>query len=738
MNSPYNYLKFLLIVSTCFVVSNANAQINKGGKPKSFTVSGINNKLKLPFVTMPSFDVASMLNNDSLNRDKLTPFRFAKGFDVNYSINNSGLWETLENGDKLWRLGIVSKGAYAINILFSIFEIPEGANVFIYNTKKTDILGAFTSQNNLNSKILSTAPVNSDSIVVEYFVPSEVKNLGSLTIGNIGHSYVRLIPDCQNPPYGSCKGRSSSCEVDIYCPPGANWQNEKQAVCRLIFYDGASWLAGTGALINNTANDGNPYLLTANHCICNNTIAQSAIALFNYDSPVCNGADGRLDQSISGATLLANNPYSDFALLQLSSTPPQSYNPYYLGWDRTGNNPSVPATIIHHPMGDVKKISVTDNGSLVNIIHQGGSNSDICAPSMNRDVWNVKNYSTGVTEGGSSGAPLLDANHHVIGQLYSGNSTCGSPRDDYYGRFSSSWNYGGTNSTQLSYWLDPIGTNPLTLNGTYPPQISGPSLVCTSGTFTINNVPSGYTVSWSGAGLTKFSSSGNTAVFNANSLFQGIGQVIASYTNKYGNVISFQYDVWVGAPVISNVSGPGYNQVGAYAGYSATVSDLRENVTSYNWTLIPGIFNNYFNPGYNCFITWNRAGQYVLQVNAQNSCPGTSATYYYPISVANRSYLSISPNPASDNVQASIIKPQNTLSASDITSITPKLVTISSQDLVTTYTIKIYNPFGTLIYSTRKSGDTFTIPVNNIKNGTYIIEANDGKQSFSQQLIIEH
>jgi hypothetical protein len=85
----------------------------------------------------------------------------------------------------------------------------------------------------------------------------------------------------------------------------------------------------------------------------------------------------------------------------------------------------------------------------------------------------------------------------------------------------------------------------------------------------------------------------------------------------------------------------------------------------------------------------------------------------------------------------SIIKPQNTLSASDTTSITPKLVTTSNQDLVTTYTIKIYNSTGTIFYSTKKTGDTFTIPLNTLHDGTYVIEANDGKQSYTQQLLMK-
>jgi hypothetical protein len=234
-------------------------------------------------------------------------------------------------------------------------------------------------------------------------------------------------------------------------------------------------------------------------------------------------------------------------------------------------------------------------------------------------------------------------------------------------------------------------------------------------------------------------SSPNTAIFKAVMSSQ-LGYVMAnlvegtctcSYTLP-------QYSVWTGTPVISNISGPSSSVVGANTTYYATISDVHENVTSFNWTLMPAVYNNYFNPGYDhCYITWHTAGNYVLVANATNTC-GTSSSYYYPIYVGSRSYLSVSPNPATDNVQVSIIKPQNTLSASDTTSITPKPVTTSGQDLETTYTIKIYNSFGTIFYSAKKSGDTFTIPVNNLQNGTYIIEANDGKQSCTQQLIVKH
>ena len=63
---------------------------------------------------------------------------------------------------------------------------------------------------------------------------------------------------------------------------------------------------------------------------------------------------------------------------------------------------------------------------------------------------------------------------------------------------------------------------------------------------------------------------------------------------------------------------------------------------------------------------------------------------------------------------------------------------INSVSAITTYTISIYNSFGTIFYKTKKTGDTFTIPVNNLHDGTYIIEANDGKNSYKQQIIVKH
>jgi len=251
-------------------------------------------------------------------------------------------------------------------------------------------------------------------------------------------------------PFGS----SGNCHNNVICPVANDWQIEKRSVVLILL--GGSMCSGV--LVNNTANDGTPYILTANHCTPGNNNVSNWIFYFNHDSPTCNGSNGPTNNSISGATFRAKRAGSDFALVQMSSTPPSAWNPHYAGWDATDTENVTNSIGIHHPSGDVKKISFDDD-----------------APSkQNYDgtqIWWVQNWEDGVTEGGSSGSPLFNQQHRIIGQLFAGSSACQGTQensgDDVYGRFGISWNTGGSASSRLREWLDPGNTGTLVMNG-YP------------------------------------------------------------------------------------------------------------------------------------------------------------------------------------------------------------------------------------------------------------------------------
>ena len=209
--------------------------------------------------------------------------------------------------------------------------------------------------------------------------------------------------------------------------------------------------------MNNTNNDGHPYFLTADHCLGG---VGNWVFYFDHESPNCNGSNGPTNQSVSGASVVASNGGSDFALLEINNGNqiPAGFGVEFAGWDNSDNESAVTgATCIHHPSGDVMKIChETDAPYHTN---QGGA-----------AVWYIDEWEEGVTEPGSSGSPLFDQNHRIIGQLYGGTAACagqvnnGEP--DWYGRFGVSWN-GNSASTRLRDWLDPNNTGVEILDG-YP------------------------------------------------------------------------------------------------------------------------------------------------------------------------------------------------------------------------------------------------------------------------------
>ncbi|MCK5168294.1 MAG: hypothetical protein KAQ75_00335, partial [Bacteroidales bacterium] len=129
-----------LTLAFLFVLYSAFAQLNIGGKPYSFNHSLKSVDIDIKY--MPSFDANKMLQEDremALHGNK--SLRFAKSFEVNFDIYNSGTWINLADGSRLWQLGIYSKGAYSINVIFDSYSLPKGSKLYIYNLERTHVIG---------------------------------------------------------------------------------------------------------------------------------------------------------------------------------------------------------------------------------------------------------------------------------------------------------------------------------------------------------------------------------------------------------------------------------------------------------------------------------------------------------------------------------------------------------------------------------------------------------------------
>ena len=503
--SSRNFIIWLFVGYLLGFCVPSRAQVSEGGVPHSF-INPMPSSVR--GATMAPIDVQKLLGEDSLEAsfEHPVPFRFGYAFDVDLGLGNAGTWDTLQNGDRIWRLRLSSPHAYSINLIFSEFSMPQEGKLFIYNLDKTMVIGAFTSNNNMPHGKFATQPVKGDAIILEYYEPVSVRGLGKLQVSKVIHAYrdvfnkIRYIK--KQSPGKSVRsfGDSGPCNVNVNCPEGASWQNEKRSVAMILLNNNTRIC--TGSLVNDARKDGTPYFLTAFHCVdanLDNTLssseiqdAQTWIIMFNYESPTCSNQDGPTNYTISGTTFRAGYYASDFALVQLSQIPPNSYNLYYCGWSRENAAPSS-VVAIHHPAGDVKKISI-DNEPPVSTTYGGVLNSH----------WFVDNWDIGTTQPGSSGSPLYDPNHRIIGQDHAGDGypPCDPLKGTYFGKFAVSWNYGTSSSTRLKDWLDPDNAGTLTIDGIEQLRatISGPTELYVGQYGTWTAAPSGgsgsYTYKW--------------------------------------------------------------------------------------------------------------------------------------------------------------------------------------------------------------------------------------------------
>jgi hypothetical protein len=436
-------LKQLLSLTFIMAIgAGMQAQISHGGQPIAFESPEMLEPAV--FLELPRQNVEEYRAQDAVNDQfKDIPFRFGINIDVEIGMDQ-GTTQYLPDGTKVWRLGISSPGAVSINMVLSKFDIPAKARLFVYDAGLTHFIGSFNQENIQPNGGLALSLIQSDQVIIEYSESPKVAGSGDIVVGQITHGYRSILHKFEENLRGPF-GNSGSCNINVSCPEGMGWEDQIRSVAVIVV--GGNGLC-TGSLVNNTAEDGTPYFLTANHCLGGNV--GNWVFYFNHEASSCNGNSGPTNQSVSGAQLRASNGGSDVALLELNQAPPESFDVFFNGWDRSGVDPTA-TTCIHHPGGDIKKITHDFDGAY----------QDNAAGAA---VWWIDQWEEGTTEPGSSGSPLYDQNGRVIGQLYGGVASCSNNSYDYYGRFDVSWD-GNSASSRLRDWLNPLGLNPLVLDG---------------------------------------------------------------------------------------------------------------------------------------------------------------------------------------------------------------------------------------------------------------------------------
>jgi hypothetical protein len=452
-------VKFTLVLSLMTFFIYGQKQGN-GGVPKSFKYEQIYKNIDQRTFSTP--DLALLRAEDALvDNTGTAPWRFGYNNFSTLNLSNSGSWFDLENGDRIWFLKLSCEQALSINLTFKNTEIPQGNELYVFNEKRDFILGKFMQEHIYNGQ-LGTELVPGNTVIVEYYV-KQGNPEGKIEIGTVTHGY-RTASEFQEKAFGG----SGACNMNVNCADGLSWQQQRNSAVMLV--SGSNGFC-SGALINNTLNDGKPYVLTANHCYSDPT---NWIFRFNWQATDCNNpAASPSFQSLSGSVLRSRRTPSDFCLVEITgglqgNTVPLSYNPYFSGWNNSDAAPSTTVSI-HHPSGDIKKISFDDAPA---VSSQGMGSTEA------NSTWTVEWDRNTTTEGGSSGSPLFDQNRRIIGQLWGGGASCSNlSSPDYYGQLHSSWEpSGSTNSNQLKFWLDPTNSGVEFIDG-YDPTNATPIAV---------------------------------------------------------------------------------------------------------------------------------------------------------------------------------------------------------------------------------------------------------------------
>jgi len=416
----------------------------------------------VPVMELAAPDPAAEAAEDARRAAAGLPHRFAVPAAVAVTPETHGVWEALDDGRLLWRYRLSSPGARSLNFGFTDVNLPPDAVLFIHPPgEHTRENLTFDERDNKPHRELWTALLEGSEAVLELTLPPRERDALSLSLSRVNVGYRGLTAGDVSADEDALE-KSGSCNINVVCSEGDEWRQE---ISSAAMYSLSGWYTCSGAMVNNTAGDETPYFLTADHCGVRSSNASTMVFYWNFESPSCDQrGGGPLNNSQSGATFRASYSRSDFVLVELDDLPKEAHQVAYAGWDRSGED-ARSAVAIHHPNLDEKAISFENDATAIS------SYSSYNSPGDGTHVW-VEDWDAGTTEGGSSGSPLFNQDHRVIGQLHGGGAACGNNESDWYGSLETSWNGGGSSSSRLKDWLDPGNTGATTVD-TLAPWLTG-------------------------------------------------------------------------------------------------------------------------------------------------------------------------------------------------------------------------------------------------------------------------
>jgi hypothetical protein len=349
-------------------------------------------------------------------------------------------WQSVAGGLRAAQLTVTSPGAAAVRLGLSLQDAPPGLVLrFRGSGSGAAVFGPVSAAAVAADEVYWSPVLEGDAGTIEFALPADT-DPGEARLRLPTLSHLVAAGDGLRG-FGLNLGFAGACEVDIACLDATLRQqlaSATNAVARMmVTTDGDTFLC-SGTLLNDSLDSLTPYFLTANHCLedigdsaAGRGVAAAAAGTINtywfFQAAACGSlATPNYTLVAGGAKLLARSIDADWALVQLNLQPPSRTT--FSAWNADAPIAAgTAADAIHHPSGDLKKFSM---GSVQGYQPYSDGSSYI------RVLW-----TTGATEGGSSGSGLFTLNaatghYELRGALSGGASSCAEPQGiDEFSRF---------------------------------------------------------------------------------------------------------------------------------------------------------------------------------------------------------------------------------------------------------------------------------------------------------------
>ena len=361
----------------------------------------------------------------------------------------------VDGGGVGWSREFVVPGAGGLALLLSELRLPQGARLELGGAAGA-VKRIYGPEDRSRAGRLHTDFVEGERLTLTYRGPRP--DSLPFRITRVDHVY-------RPEALGKGFGDSDDCQRNDACLDEAGWDGVRSGLARikLVVAEGVGYCSGN--LVNNTARDGRPLLLTGFHCVDGFTPLYDLWEFaFGYAAPTCAqpATEPSPEQLYRGAAPLAGRRESDFLLLDIADPTFASEDHYFAGWDRSDGPVGGPVTHFHHPRGDIRKYGRSGPEGMTIITNRITWNSEVVTP---RDHHFRFHYAAGSFEPGSSGSAFFDTARRLRGQLNGGNPRCPGQSEAFVGRLFMSWDGGERPTERLADWLDPAATGALTLDG---------------------------------------------------------------------------------------------------------------------------------------------------------------------------------------------------------------------------------------------------------------------------------